>query len=153
MVHFATGIDAAVVMMCSDFVLNFVMVSCLSVADAEVEYKLGLMVDVQCVSNGDGWESNEQFADGVVEVVIADVVGIHTSHVHAQCLNALSLLKIDRNQIEQRFTRELFLYLPKYSFVAAAAKAISSSKLFGLQLVVFQCVRRPEALIYFLSQP
>uniref|UniRef100_A0A182IUP1 Uncharacterized protein n=1 Tax=Anopheles atroparvus TaxID=41427 RepID=A0A182IUP1_ANOAO len=45
------------------------------------------------------------------------------------------------------------LNLPRHSEVAAAAIASSSSRLFGLQLVVFQCVRRPDALMYFLSQP
>lgn len=49
--------------------------------------------------------------------------------------------------------RALAEQVPKHSEVAAAAIASSSSRLFGLQLVVFQCVRRPDALMYFLSQP
>lgn len=78
-------------------------------------------------------------------------VDTHKSLAHV--LN-LDLCHLERKKfmIKKKFSK-VFLNLPRYSLVAAAAIAISSSRLLGLQLVVFQCVRNPDALIYFLSQP
>lgn len=81
----------------------------------------------------DGLELDELLGGVVVEIV----VGIRKDHVRAQCQSVPCHLK----KIKKNIFSELCLIrtlrsslLPKYSFVAAAANAISSSKLLGLQL-------------------
>lgn len=89
-----------VMMMCSDFVLSYVMVndsSLAGVVGAGTGCRLEQKEDVQCASNEDGLESNELSADGAVAIV----VDTHRVHVRARCLNVLYHLKNEKkNEIE-----------------------------------------------------
>lgn len=106
--------------------------------------------DGQRAVDVDGSVLNERFAVAVNEFdEVVTLVGNHTYRVLVpfQCLYLKYL------NVKNTLRILVLINLPKYSLVAAAAIAISSSKLLGLQLVVFQWVRNPDALMYFLSQP
>ena len=68
-------------MMCSDFVLDCVMVEC----------RLAMMADDRCVADAGGWESDAQFAAGVVVIAGVD---IHKDRVHARYRSVLCHLKV-----------------------------------------------------------
>lgn len=84
-----------VMMMCSDFVLSFVMLNywCAVEFVAAAEYRLEMMVDGQCALNEDDWALSVLFVEAAEVVAIAVDVDNHTTHVHAQCQRALYHLK------------------------------------------------------------